>query len=74
MKNLGFGSVAADEDDSASRDKLLDSLRLGSRVILTITFHQVDAASDRETGSERNDQRLQNTDRTLKNAIIPSSF
>ena len=42
---------------------MLHTLRLGTGVIVAITFKQVDDTPDAKTGTERDDQSLENIDR-----------
>ena len=51
-----------DERNPSSRDKLFNALRFGTRVVISITFQQIDSAPDTERGSERNDEGLKSTD------------
>ena len=46
--------------DAAPGHELLDPLTFCTRVIISVAFQQVDAAPDRETGSEGDDEGLKN--------------
>ena len=45
-------------------------MSIGRRVILTVTFQKVDAAPDAKTGSEGNDEGLQNIDCAIEEIHI----
>ena len=48
----------ADQGNPTSRDKLLDALRFGCRVILPVTFQQVHAAPHTEGTAEADHDSL----------------
>ena len=50
--------------------KLLHSLRLCTRVVVAVTFEQVDNAPDTETGTERDNEGLKNGDCLFKKCHI----
>ena len=50
--------------------KLLHSLRFGARVVVSVTFQQVDDAPDTKTGTERDNEGLKNGDCLFKKCHI----
>ena len=52
----------ADQGNAAARHKLFHALALGPRVVIAITFQQVDDAPDTEAGSQCDHEGLQNVD------------
>ena len=50
--------------------KLLHSLRLGARVVVAVTFQQVNDAPDTKTGTERDNEGLKNGDCLFKKCHI----
>ena len=52
----------ADERDAAAGHELLHSLRLGAGVVVAVAFEQVDCAPNGETGTEGDDEGLENID------------
>ena len=50
--------------------KLLHSLRLCARVVVAVTFQQVDDAPDTKTGTERDNEGLKNGDCLFKKCHI----
>ena len=62
------------ESNPSSRDKLFNALRFGTRVVISITFQQIDSAPDTERGSERNDEGLKSTDGRVEEFHIFTFF
>ena len=54
---------------SASHE-LLHALRFGARVVVSVTFQQVDDAPDTKTGTERDNEGLKNGDCLFKKCHI----
>ena len=52
----------ADEGDTAAGHELLDALAFGGRVVLPVTFQEVDAASHAQAAAQRDHQSLQYVD------------
>ena len=52
----------ADEGDTAAGHELFNSLRLTGRVVLTVTFQEVDAAPHAQAAAQRDHQSLQYVD------------
>ena len=50
--------------------KLLHALRFCTRVVVAVTFEQVDNAPDTETGTERDNEGLKNGDCLFKKCHI----
>ena len=63
-----------DERNPSSRDKLFNALRFSTRVVISITFQQIDSAPDTERGSERNDEGLKSTDGRVEEFHILTFF
>lgn len=63
-----------DESNPSSRDKLFNALRFGTRVVISITFQQIDSAPDAERGSKRNDEGLKSTDGRVEEFHIFTFF
>ena len=63
-----------DERNPSSRDKLFNALRFGTRVVISITFQQIDSAPDAERGSERDDEGLKSTDGRVEEFHIFTFF
>ena len=63
-----------DQRNPSSRDKLFNALRFGTRVVISITFQQIDSAPDTERGSERNDEGLKSTDGRVEEFHIFTFF
>ena len=63
-----------DESNPSSRDKLFNALRFGTRVVISITFQQIDSAPDTERGSERDDESLKSTDGRVEEFHILTFF
>ena len=63
-----------DQRNPSSRDKLFNALRFGTRVVISITFQQIDSAPDTERGSERDDEGLKSTDGRVKEFHIFTFF
>ena len=63
-----------DERNPSSRDKLFNALRFGTRVVISITFQQIDSAPDTERGSERDDESLKSTDGRVEEFHIFTFF
>ena len=52
----------ADEGDAPARHQLLHALAFRARVIIAVTFQQVDDAPDSKAGSQCDNEGLQNVD------------
>lgn len=63
-----------DQRNPSSRDKLFNALRFSTRVVISITFEQIDSAPDTERGSERNDEGLKSTDGRVEEFHIFTFF
>ena len=63
-----------DQRNPSSRDKLFNALRFGTRVVISITFQQIDSAPDTERGSERDDESLKSTDGRVEEFHIFTFF
>ena len=55
----------ADQHHPAASHELLDPLRLRARIIVSVALHEVDDALHRKTGSESNDEGLENRNRLI---------
>ena len=55
-----------DLEPTTTAHQLLNSLGFCTRVVVSITFHQVDYAPDTKTGTDCNDQCLKDIDCTAK--------
>lgn len=55
-----------DERDAAARHELLHTLALGTGVIITVTFEQVDGTPDTQTGTESDNESLKNIDSAVE--------
>lgn len=53
---------------------VFNALRFGTRVVISITFQQIDSAPDAERGSERDDESLKSTDGRVKEFHIFTFF
>ena len=60
----------ADNGYTSTGHKLLHALRFGARVVVAVTFQQVDNAPDTETGTERDNEGLKNGDCLFKKCHI----
>ena len=56
----------ADEGDTAARHQLLHALALGPGVVVAVALQKVDRAPHAETGAQRHNEGLQNTDSTVE--------
>ena len=56
----------ADQRNTAARHELLHALAFCTRIIISITFQQVNYAPDTETGSESNNESLKNINSRVK--------
>ena len=63
-----------DESSPSSRDKLFNALRFSTRVVISITFQQINSAPDAERGSERDDEGLKSTDGRVEEFHIFTFF
>ena len=59
-----------DESDAATSHQLLHALRLGTGVIIAVAFEQVDCTPDTETGTQSNNEGLENTNCRVKKCHI----
>mgnify|MGYP001851909542 CR=1 FL=1 len=64
----------ADEDYTTAGHELLDALGLGTGVIVTVAFHEVDYTPNAETGSDCDDEGLQNSYCALKKCHMLFTF
>lgn len=65
----------ADESDAAARHQLLHTLGLGTGVVVTVAFEQVNHAPNTETSTESNNESLENTNcRSKKCHMVATSF
>lgn len=60
----------ADYGYTSAGHKLLHALALCTRVVVAVTFQQVDDAPDTETGTERDNEGLKNGDCLFKKCHI----
>ena len=60
----------ADYGYTSAGHELLHALALGAGVVVAVTFQQVDNAPDTETGTERDNEGLQNGDCLFKKCHI----
>lgn len=56
----------ADQGYAAARHELLHTLAFRAGVIIAVTFQQVDRTPDAETGTECNDEGLENLNSRIK--------
>ena len=56
----------ADQGNTAARDKLLDALAFGSRVILPVPLQQIDAAPNTQRTAEAHNDGLQSSNRAIE--------
>ena len=56
----------ADQRHTAAGHELLDALGLCAGVVIAVTFHQIDAAPDREAGTEGDHEGLEDADCGVK--------
>ena len=63
-----------DESNPSSRDKLFNALRFSTRVVISITFQQIDSSPDTERGSECDDEGLKSTDGRVEEFHIFTFF
>ena len=59
-----------DQRDTAACHQLLHALRLGTGVIIAVAFEQVDCTPDTETGTQSNNEGLENTNCRVKKCHI----
>ena len=53
---------------------MFNALRFSTRVVISITFQQIDSAPDTERGSERDDEGLKSTDGRVEEFHIFTFF
>ena len=63
-----------DQCNPSSRDKLFNALRFSTRVVISITFQQINSAPDAERGSECDDEGLKSTDGRVEEFHIFTFF
>lgn len=63
-----------DQRNPSSRDKLFNALRFSTRVVISISFQQINSAPDAERGSERDDEGLKSTDGRVEEFHIFTFF
>ena len=56
----------ADEGNAAARHELLHTLGLGTGIIVAVAFEQVDYTPNAETGTESDNEGLENTNSRVK--------
>ena len=56
----------ADQSDTATGHQLLHTLGLRTGVVVAVTFQQVDDTPNAQTGTQRNNESLQNTNSRVK--------
>ena len=56
----------ADQRDTATGHQLLHTLGLRTGVVVAVTFQQVDDTPNAQTGTQRNNESLQNTNSRVK--------
>ena len=56
----------ANQGNTATGHELLHALGLCTRIIIAVTFQQIDCAPDTEAGTERDDEGLENLNRRVK--------
>ena len=56
----------ADQRDAATGHQLLHALGLSTGVVIAVTFQQVDDTPNAQTGTQRNNESLQNTNSRVK--------
>ena len=67
----------ADEGNAAASHELLHALGLRAGVIVAVTFQQVDGSPDAKTGTESDDEGLENADSRIEkchNDCLPESL
>ena len=57
---------AADQSDAAARHELLHALALGSGIVISVAFEQIDHAPNTEAGTESNNEGLENVNSRVK--------
>ena len=63
-----------DEGDTAACHQLLHTLRLRTRVVVTVAFQKIDCTPDTETCTQSNYQSLKNTNCAIEKFNIFSSL
>ena len=56
----------ADQHHTTASHELLDALRLGARVVIAVTFQQVDDTPDTKTSTQSDNESLKNGNCLLK--------
>ena len=64
---------SADQGNTAAGHELLHALGLSARVVVAVTFQQIDRAPDTEAGTECDNESLQYADCALEKCHIRSS-
>ena len=64
----------AHQSDTAASHELLHALRLGAGVVVAITFQQIDGTLNAETGTEGNNEGLEDFDSRVKEFHSRFSF
>lgn len=64
----------ADEDNAATGHKLLNALGLGTGVIVTIAFHEVDYTPNAETCADCDNKSLENANCRCEKCHIVCTF
>ena len=60
----------ADQGNATARDELLHALRFGARVVIAITFQQVDDTPDTKTSAQSDNESLKNGNCLFKKCHI----
>ena len=55
-----------DEGNAAARHELLHALALGSGIVISVAFEQIDHAPNTEAGTESNNESLENVNSRVK--------
>ena len=65
-----------DESHAAARHKLLHALRLGTGIVIAVTFQQIDCTPDSKASTEGDNESLKNIDCTVEkfHDILPESL
>ena len=63
----------ANEGDTAARHKLFHALAFRARIIVAVTFQQIDSAPDAKTGSESNNEGLKDPNSRVEKCHVDSA-
>ena len=64
----------ADQSDTATGHQLLHTLGLGTGVVVAVTFQQIDDTPNAQTGTQSDNEGLQNTNSGIEKCQIFSSL